>query len=320
MGRGPRKFTVPSKESLQSQSKANSASSSKTALNEWTVAISKAREDHAPAEVPGFKKFEHLPTEIRRMIWDFSLPDPRVLNIHMHIEEKSFHRCVAYSFTASLLPTSGQLHLDDPFTEDQKHHVFEKVPKGPTILAVCRESRDVALKRYQLAFGGGHLLPVRHLVKKKWERMQIFEKRIWIDFERDVVFLNMNGVFFESHLEQQRFTNYAGEDAKKIRRLGLGGVTTWASSGMITLFPQAYEISRGMRAFEGLEELLIYDNRVDERGELRNLSPGGIPDPMMDGEFIRKRLVDEIGIAKCQDESWTTRVPAVRIVQSSDSI
>lgn len=58
------------------------------------------------------------------MIWDFSLPGPRIL-------------CV-----------SSQVRL-----EERLHFPRSKNPSNPVALSACRESREVALKRYRLCFG-----------------------------------------------------------------------------------------------------------------------------------------------------------------------
>ncbi len=69
-----------------------------------------------------FILFSEFPVEIRLLIWEFSLPGPRVLGVHRR-EVDNFH-----------------------FREIENHY-------NPTALSVCRESREVALKHYRLCFG-----------------------------------------------------------------------------------------------------------------------------------------------------------------------
>jgi hypothetical protein len=73
-----------------------------------------------------FPQFRLFPVEVRLMIWEYSLPGPRVLTVSDNIH------CFG----------SNQLH----FRED------DNLP-NPGMLSACRESRSVALKKFKLCLG-----------------------------------------------------------------------------------------------------------------------------------------------------------------------
>jgi hypothetical protein len=86
------------------------------------------------ADIVPFDRFQALPTEIRLMIWELSLPEPRTLCI-------SGTWSSLYHFDSER-PTLNTL-------EFQKHDNNQ----NPAALFACQESRAVALKRYRLCFG-----------------------------------------------------------------------------------------------------------------------------------------------------------------------
>jgi len=79
-------------------------------------------------EVVPFEQFPEFPIEIRLIVWEFSLPEPRILSV------------------GELRRSDGKLH----FPKDDNH-------PNPAALSACRESRTVALKSYRLCFGTTYL-------------------------------------------------------------------------------------------------------------------------------------------------------------------
>lgn len=75
-------------------------------------------------QVVPFDLFARPPVEIRLVIWELSLPEPRVLSVSSYPRQES---CLSFEQAA--------------------------MPPNPAALATCRESREVALKRYCLCFG-----------------------------------------------------------------------------------------------------------------------------------------------------------------------
>lgn len=182
------------------------------------------------------------------MIWEASF-EPRIicLHIHQYIESSGSSR-VTTSFGCTIYPATNQEcgKSDDGITPDEIFSrqwssvaregrrkwkdrnigiVANKVARGPVQLFVCRESRALALKRYERAFAGvarGGGFPER-----------LSEKRIWVDFERDTIFVDnldrgfltrdhKSGRIDRAHpLTQMRFS--VVEDMKRIKKLAIGG-------------------------------------------------------------------------------------------------
>lgn len=77
-------------------------------------------------------KFTHLPPELRNIIWELSLPPPRVFDIYP-------------ASSTQKTPAEQGLRFANPRTEPP-----------PALAAVCRESRSLALHYYRpLTLGGG---------------------------------------------------------------------------------------------------------------------------------------------------------------------
>lgn len=77
--------------------------------------------------IPPFKYFSQFPPEIRDLIWEFSLPGPRVLR----------------------MKTRGAPSID---TDKLLFPKRNRTP-NPAALSLCRRSRAIALQRYKLCFG-----------------------------------------------------------------------------------------------------------------------------------------------------------------------
>lgn len=113
--------------------------------NEWILTPKGRREIYhrkldiyqkrALAEVVAFEPFSRLPVELRLMIWELSLPAPRILSV-----------CGTRLSTGNRYVPKDKLY----FPKDDNH-------PNPAALSACRESRAVALKRYRLCFGTTHL-------------------------------------------------------------------------------------------------------------------------------------------------------------------
>ncbi|KUJ06946.1 uncharacterized protein LY89DRAFT_372847 [Mollisia scopiformis] len=83
------------------------------------------KDQEAAANLVPFQRFSDLPTELRFKIWKLSLPGPRVLSV------SDFRK-----------GSAAMLHFRE---HDNK--------PNPAALTVCRESREIALRRYRLCFG-----------------------------------------------------------------------------------------------------------------------------------------------------------------------
>jgi hypothetical protein len=99
------------------------------------------------SSLPGFTLFPELPLELRLKIWSFITPGPRTVSI-------KYKGLSFYSIGKGFSAAAGW-RSPDPV---------------PIILHICRESRNEALKSYQLAFGS-YLHP----------------GRIYFDFSKDTL-------------------------------------------------------------------------------------------------------------------------------------
>jgi hypothetical protein len=110
---------------------------------------------------------------------------------------------------------------------------------GPVALYVCQESREIALQRYELAFGGvdvdldgsqkQYWENRRQEDKAEWDRLCLFHKRIWVDFMKDIIFVDGHHrtELYSKCSRREPLTllrMYAPEEASKIKRLAIGAV------------------------------------------------------------------------------------------------
>lgn len=207
--------------------------------------------------------FSSLPLELRQKIWLLTL-QPRVLCLHIHQRLEpphynedgfidGFRKTVSVNFTAqtatpSLLPSAVFSEYANYVAPDSRtldiylgnkisyNLRYEKVlatrplsvrnSRGPVALEVCSESREVAMKRYELAFAGTNLA-LEAKDKKEWDKKAFGEKKIWVDFEQDIIVVDaMWRPLKYSKCAPLRplglLRRYALEDSRKIRRLALG--------------------------------------------------------------------------------------------------
>jgi hypothetical protein len=119
-------------------------------------------------------------------------------------------------------------------------------PPGPVALYVCHESRAFALKRYQLALGGTNCQPDDDTeFAEVWQKGSYCEKKIWVNFEIDTIFLALSAFDQEVSFIHGPFSNaltlltlYAKEEAKKIKRLAIS--ENWTNRRTIGSPPESW--------------------------------------------------------------------------------
>jgi hypothetical protein len=154
---------------------------------------------------PLFPKFLDLPTELRRQIWREAFPPPRIVEL---VDGPG---------------RTGKLRAQQLVTP----WITPAAP--PVVLYVCRESRNEALRYYQLAFGRNS-----------------FEPRIYVDFARDIVYFG-RGIRGDGTVD----VNDSMEDFEKIRYMAvtpncLGRLLNWTIG----------------RRFVGLREIYLVNLRT----------------------------------------------------------
>lgn len=195
-------------------------------------------------------------------------------------------------------------------------------PEPPAALNVCRESRQVAIRKgYVLAFK-----PVCLKMKgKKSER-----KGIWVDFERDTIMFN---TIRQHELPQPRVELYDflrllmefdPEDAALIKNLALRGdlisvletlraCGQWVTNG---------EISEWQRfsGYRNLKHIWVDDEfHYDSHERYRPHSQTGTPSPLFKGneraieDFLKARLVRSDRYANLP--VWPWGIPSFKVVR-----
>jgi hypothetical protein len=142
---------------------------------------------------PYFLQFNRLPKELREMIWEAALPDPRVVYVTQESIETYFctrvwsDKAIDETFNSpKKVPTFFDLHEDEDalekllyysnsgegFGPDWRRGLRSRCPP-PNLLFVCRESYEVMTRHFEKAFGGYNVFP-----------------DTWFDFERDILYLD----------------------------------------------------------------------------------------------------------------------------------
>lgn len=112
-----------------------------------------------------FHKFGQLPPEIRIRIWQFSMPEPRLIAI-----KSPFRATPQLREPSSLADMLANCYDDSkPHTENSQCWRSDTPPLA--LLHVNAEARHEALNHYRLSLG-----------------VRDFEPRIYVDFERDTLF------------------------------------------------------------------------------------------------------------------------------------
>ncbi|KAI0443943.1 hypothetical protein F4803DRAFT_289896 [Xylaria telfairii] len=137
-----------------------------------------------------FTQFRRLPAELRIMIWQFAMPDPRTVVIKSPFTRRKH------------IPTS----LDEALPQAQdREETWHSTTQVPALLHVNGEARYEALKHYSLSLGVGKGQP-----------------RVYVDFARDTVF------FGAEELEPTCWPLWASmNDLNKVRRLAVVPQGAW---------------------------------------------------------------------------------------------
>jgi hypothetical protein len=282
-----------------------------------------------------------LPPELREAIWVQTF-EPRTITIEYHegkhpswgsaarpyfYWQTATVACII--FTASVgvglanpldpyLYSAGQRMLAPRGTPSNNtiHYGMKKaVPPGPVALAVCRESRAISLKRYQLAFAGKNLVPNDQQFQEQWMKGGFGQPKVWLDFERDVIFIDRGKEYIGQFggtaptTVMDHVIHHAKEDMKKIKNLAMRG--TWGLDR-----PIQHPRHRGLGTF-----LLA---TVKELTSLKNLVVYH-SDQLSDAAPIIRKEADEVlleileALKKRKEVSpnWTAELPRVTVVKEN---
>lgn len=304
----------PANNALQSHLKRTCKKSTSYFPTKQKVIIARTR----PIKIRTFKLFPKLPLEIRNQIWYHTLPGPRLLNLQIHLVNKPIiHGCrylgdgdlVSISFNYKEIREPSELmNIESGYYDgmDGGPQPNEKagVPLGPQALHVNRESREVALREgYGIAFAGEHGRPELKACKK-WKSFGFAEKRIWINFLRDVLFL-------EDVLLVKRRWRYATEEMEKVKRMGFRLAFRAWKAGDYRLV-RMKNFLRGLLVLKGLEELFIWDSTTED-----NLETAGVDANSHTKELkIIQMEMEELWAELFEDPERSGRkVPKIRVTQ-----
>jgi hypothetical protein len=122
-----------------------------------TPVASVAVENTAPDTSREFTLFPKLPPELRDMVWKFTLPDPRILNLLCHRPTHNDQEPILFSRDAV-----SKANVNGVATP---------------LLHTCSRSRQIALGRYERAFN------------------DLLDHPIYFDWERDTVYMKLKASF-----------------------------------------------------------------------------------------------------------------------------
>lgn len=117
------------------------------------------------SKITPFRHFNDFPPEIQELVWDFSLPGPRVLcpSFRDNLEAEAYEGqhgdvwrgCRWFRLFSTILPHDEGIPVPEgclPIKFQNRYHT-----PAPTALSVCKTSRLVAQRRYRLCFGSPYL-------------------------------------------------------------------------------------------------------------------------------------------------------------------
>ncbi|KAF4627222.1 hypothetical protein G7Y89_g10934 [Cudoniella acicularis] len=218
---------------------------------------------------PSFHFFPLLPFELRIQIWTLALPEPRIINLQMQPNCPNLHK--AWCLTPSPPPChkyviSGLMPPEDITFRCSILPSEEPINEPDTVLE--DNSRMRRSRRFFM------------ILDEDGKRVGSGERKIWIDFKRDLVFFNTTrnwGDQTDQYVVLYALKEYCREDIRKIRKMGLGGYYWWmvdewdlltdmyrSTGHRFPSFPRA--IMQGivglpgwLNAFQSLEELYLWD-------------------------------------------------------------
>lgn len=286
-----------------------------------------------------FASFSRLPPEIRQLIWDFTFT-PRTLHIEVHegatpalgsgsatqpwiLSCRLKRACICFTAFDGLVESPDPIHF---YREIRNRHYTERVknwtitpgmntppPPGPVALYVCHESRKLALKHYELAFGGTNCQPDTDTkFADAWQKAGYGEKRIWVNFEIDTIFVALGQTHYLGCPGDilTMLTCYAKEEVKKIKWLAFS--KHWSNCRTMNSPPKAWNIQlpKDLKSFTRLKEILIY--------HIESFNPTYNPEwigPEIDRNLrdLKEAILVAFEMEKREDPAWTIDLPKIEI-------
>lgn len=304
--------------------------------------------------------FSALPLELRRAIWYETLT-PRSLSIVPHYGSTStlpnhpvsvlpFVKTHPNSICSLTFTIAEGLHPRLPVTPYWAEPSFKKaidavlgsewrkseqgaqydqygpsVPRAPVALHICRESREVALEHYSLAFAGRNILSIDPDFTALFNASGLNQKRTWVDWKRDTIFVvrgdqsfvEMRSVYGEPFFLEV-LAGYGGDDSEKIQRLAVAGHWTPNPDRADQHKKLKEALVESVQLFPGLKELIIYHTDVswedfvsipEEDDEAARRWAAALV--RREEWEVQEEIVRVLEEEKEKDDKWTTALPTV---------
>lgn len=306
----------------------------------------------------GSASFSSLPFELREQIWLYTLP-PRLIYLHLHevyqlatddLKLRVGHdspnldyvpRTASVIFNHSIysqgttpaeafalyaketiasLEIKRKLHLESTSDIWDLNDFKFEIPAPPAALVVCRESRQIAIRKgYVIAFR-----PVN--LKTKGNKTE--EKGIWVDFEHDIIMFNTIPRHESTHPRTELYDllrllmEVVPEDVARIRNLALRGdlisvLETLRACGESVINGGDSEWHR-FSGYRNLKHILV-DDEFNSHERYRSQSPTRTPSPLFRGneqaveEFLKARLIRNDMYAN--PSVWPWGIPSFKVVR-----
>ncbi|KAJ8061626.1 hypothetical protein OCU04_009433 [Sclerotinia nivalis] len=211
-----------------------------------------------------FSHFPRIPIEVRLLIWEWAIPDPRVVLLNTYNTSRCEHAMVRvrsdmvvpdrcqnddypHSNGTTCTGMDGVLSADVGIMDvvrtrikDDDQLGFSSEAKIPSLLLVCRESYEVASKRYQRAF------------PYEWSFAETY-----FDYERDILLLSEKQVRFAILPEDDKCHLMARSEACKIRNLALRFRPNPRVSAIVDRVVKTEDLAKLLKLFCNVEDLTI---------------------------------------------------------------
>ena len=202
------------------------------------------------------------------------------------------------------------------------------VPRVPVALHVCRESRAIALEHYSLAFAGTNSLSQDPDLTALFNSSGLGEKKIWVDWERDTIFVlkgddfivDMGGIDSgPNYLDV--LARYAKDDTAKTQRLVIVGhwmIPNPRRSASDQNRKLSQTLIESLKLFTGLRELVIYHTDV-AFDDFASITEEGYEGRRLaaivktEADEVQKEVVSDLTTARAKDKTWTNDLPRIRV-------
>lgn len=217
--------------------------------------VSRREAEEVAGDCPTFTSFAELPLELQRRIWHFAALLPRIVEVH------------EVQFCARIVEAL-ELSDDKPTSPPQIHDIrhLRSRTDAPPLLRTCRESREIALRRY----------------RKTGLANQYCTDSVYFDFDCDTVYLSYSTIkaWHSRWMAQPCIyrTQYPPRLSNKVRSLAFGAgllvqQSIHSTPGHSCMVPNPYvckELAEKLSGFWAPEEIIIVLNEnhmttIDER-------------------------------------------------------